>query len=65
MAQRIEIEVEIDGEGVVRTTVKGVAGKGCLDLAHALEEALGPVTERTLTAEYYEKEPARITGKTR
>lgn len=56
MAERVEIEVEITASGEVHLTVKGAKGKSCVDLARPLEEALGEVAERKLTAEYYKSE---------
>jgi hypothetical protein len=54
VAQRVEVEVEIAADGQVSLKVRGVKGKGCVDLAKALEAALGETEERSLTPEYYE-----------
>ena len=54
MAQRVEVEVEIAADGEVSLKVRGVKGKGCVEVAKALAEALGEVSERSLTSEYYE-----------
>ena len=51
-----DIEIEIMPDGTVSLAVKGAKGKECLDLTKFLEEALGEVTERTHTSEYYEQE---------
>jgi hypothetical protein len=49
-----EIEVTIGPDGATRIEVRGVAGRGCLDLTAALEEALGgEVVSRELTADAY------------
>lgn len=46
------IDVFIDKNGEVRVEVRGVKGKGCLDLTRDLEEALGgEVAEREMTPE--------------
>lgn len=49
-----DIEIEIGPDGKVRAHVKGVKGKGCLDLAKLLESIVGREMARELTAEYYE-----------
>lgn len=57
-----EIEVIIDSEGEVQITVRGVKGKGCVDLTRSLEEELGgAVGKRVFTSEYYESERAAQT----
>lgn len=54
MAQQEELEIEIDPIGQVQIHVKGAKGKRCLDYVEVFRELLGPVTEETLTAEFYE-----------
>ncbi len=56
MAQQEELEIEIDPIGQVQVHVTGAKGKRCLDHVEVFRELLGPVTEETLTAEYYEAE---------
>lgn len=56
MAQHEELEIEIDPIGQVQVHVKGAKGKSCLNYVEIFREMLGPVTEETLTAEYYEAE---------
>ena len=56
MAQQEELEIEIDPIGQVQVHVKGAKGKRCLDYVEVFRALLGPVTEETLTAEYYEAE---------
>lgn len=50
-----EIEIKISPTGDVSFTVKGVKGARCVDETRFLEEAIGEVTEREKTAEYYEE----------
>jgi hypothetical protein len=65
MAQKIEVEVEIGRDGEVQLRVKGVKGKGCVDVAKALEQAVGEVLERKPSSEYYEPERVLQTKRTR
>jgi hypothetical protein len=65
MATKVEIEIEITTTGEVHMEVKGVKGKGCLDLTKPLEAALGKVEARKLKSEYYETATAVQTRRTR
>jgi len=56
MAERQELEINISKEGDVQIHVKGKSGKKCFDLTAGLEEALGLVTSREFTSEYYKNE---------
>lgn len=56
MAQKHEIEIHIDDNGNVSFEVKGLKGKGCLGITKDLEEALGVVTNRENTSEFYQAE---------
>jgi len=56
MAVKRELEIEITADGEVKITVKGAPGGECLELTRALEEALGVVTDRQMTSEYYQQE---------
>ncbi len=49
-----EIEVTIGPDGQVTLRPRGVQGPACLDLTKELEAALGEVTSRELTSEYYQ-----------
>lgn len=49
-----ELEIQVDRDGNVTVHVKGVKGEECLALTKSIEEALGRVTERSLTHEHYE-----------
>lgn len=56
MADMDELEITIDDDGNVSIKVtNGPGGEGCIKLTKELEEALGLVTDRELTAEYYEE----------
>lgn len=54
-AARQEIEVTISPDGSVSLRPKGAKGADCVELTRALEEAVGEVERRELTAEYYER----------
>lgn len=62
MARQEELEIEIDPVGQVQVHVKGTKGKRCLDYVEIFRELLGPVTEETLTSEYYEAETVVVQG---
>jgi Protein of unknown function (DUF2997) len=51
-----EMEITISPTGEVKIQVKGVHGASCLDLTKGLEQGLGTVEDRQLTAEYYEQQ---------
>lgn len=52
-----EVEITIDGAGQVQVQVRGVKGTQCLDITHALEEALGgEVLLREMTPEALEND---------
>ncbi len=53
MATRKQIDFTIDDEGNVSITVKGAPGGECEKITREIEEALGIVTERSRTSEYY------------
>jgi len=57
--KNIEFEITIDNEGNISYKVKGAKGKSCTDESKFLDDALGEVTERKFTREYYEQ-PVRI-----
>jgi hypothetical protein len=50
---KFEIEVMIEADGRVTLRPKGAQGPGCLEMTRGLEEALGEVESRELTADYY------------
>ena len=49
-----ELEIQVDRDGNVTVHVKGVKGEECLALTNSIEDALGRVTDRSLTHEHYE-----------
>jgi len=61
MAKRREIQFKIDDEGNVSIEVKGVSGPECERITREIEEAIGIVSTRDRTSEYYI--PAETTEK--
>ena len=55
MADKIEIEVTIGADGQVRLVTHGLKGETCIEETRSLEKAVGKVTRREKTAEFYEK----------
>jgi hypothetical protein len=53
MAEKSEITVTIGPDGAVRLETRGLVGESCLEETKGLERALGRVTGRTKTSEYY------------
>jgi hypothetical protein len=51
-----EVFVTIDDEGRAVVEVKGVKGKGCVELTREIEEALGRRTGNVLTTEYHQQQ---------
>jgi hypothetical protein len=56
MATRKDIFFTIDDDGEVKIEVKGLPGADCLELTKSIEEALGIVSDRQHTSEYYQQE---------
>ncbi|NLW50733.1 MAG: DUF2997 domain-containing protein [Candidatus Brocadiaceae bacterium] len=50
------IEIEIARDGRVKVHVRGVKGEQCLEYVNFLADVVGPVAERRLTQEYYERD---------
>ncbi len=64
MAEKVEIELVFTPDGEVQLKTRGLKGKDCLAETEALERALGRVTSREKTSEYYQQ-PATTKGTTR
>ena len=58
-----ELEITISPEGKVSILVKGVKGRGCIDITKPFEDALGEVENRTFSSEYYQTESVSQTQK--
>lgn len=56
MAVKQELEISIGPDGNVQIEVKGVKGGNCTDITKEIEEALGVVSAREYTSEYYQQE---------
>lgn len=56
MAVKQEIEFTINPDGSVGIAVKGAKGKKCTEITKEIEEALGIVSNRTYTGDYYQQE---------
>jgi len=54
-----KINISITPSGEIKVQIEGVKGKKCLDFSKAFEEALGKVTERKFTSEYYQEESVK------
>ena len=55
------IQITISPDGEVQMKVQGAQGGRCKALTAGLEKSLGTPSKRTLTAEFYEAEPATTT----
>jgi hypothetical protein len=53
MKKKLTITIQPDGK--VEIAVEGVKGQSCVKLTEFLEEALGEVTKRDKTSEFYAK----------
>lgn len=53
--QKQEIEIQINPDGTLEYTIKGVKGGACESIS-ALLEQLGKVEQETHTGEYYEQD---------
>ncbi len=58
MAVKLELSIEIDPDGTVEMTTRGFKGGECEDELKPIERALGKVTSRKRTREYYERTKA-------
>jgi hypothetical protein len=55
MPNQHEIELFISDDGEIKVHIKGVKGPGCLKVLDSLAKTFGPVKDKRLSAEYYEK----------
>jgi hypothetical protein len=55
MPQR-EFDINIGADGVVELHVKGIKGKGCLEVVKLFEQIVGELREEQKTSEFYEPE---------
>ncbi|MFL5270517.1 MAG: DUF2997 domain-containing protein [Anaeromyxobacteraceae bacterium] len=62
MADKIEIEVTLSPEGEVRLVTHGLKGQSCVAETEVLEKALGAVTKRERTSEFYQQATAVRSG---
>lgn len=56
MADKAELEVTIGPDGQVRIVTHGLKGEACVLETKDLEKALGTVTAREKTREFYQQE---------
>jgi hypothetical protein len=59
MPGKQEIEFVIKPDGTVEERVVGVNGPECEQITASIEDALGEVTKRERTADYYDKQTER------
>ena len=55
MAKGHTIKITIDKLGKTKIEVDGVKGQSCEEITKGIEQALGTVTSRKQTGEYYEQ----------
>lgn len=55
MAKKQELEISVDDEGNVSIKVVGCTGPECVELTKEIEAALGIVTDRKKTGEFYQQ----------
>jgi hypothetical protein len=61
VADRVEIELFFTPDGEVRLETHGLKGQACVSETESLEKALGRVTSRLRTGEFYQQ-AAAVTG---
>jgi Protein of unknown function (DUF2997) len=62
VAEKVELEVTIGQDGVVRIKTHGLRGQACMVETKGLEEAVGSVKSREKTSEFYQQETQARTG---
>lgn len=60
MATKKDIFFTIDENGEVKIEVKGAPGEDCMKLTKEIEEALGLVSDRQMTSEFFQKEEQQV-----
>jgi hypothetical protein len=55
MPQR-EFDITIEPDGSVELHVKGIKGKGCMEVAKLFEQIVGEMKSQQQTSEFYEPE---------
>lgn len=60
MATKKDIFFTIDENGEVKIEVKGAPGEDCMKLTKEIEEALGLVSDRQMTSEYFQQEEQKV-----
>ena len=55
MPQR-EFDITIGPDGIVELHVKGIKGKGCLEVVKLFEQIVGEIKSQQHTSEFYEPE---------
>ncbi len=65
MAGKHEIELFISEDGELKVHIKGVKGPGCLKTLEEIADQVGQITEKSLTAEYYESAKKQINPRLR
>ncbi len=53
------ITITVDTKGQTKIETRGFTGSECRDASRFVEQALGQRTAETLTAEFYQDQPAR------
>jgi invasion protein IalB len=51
-----EFDINIGADGMVELHVKGIKGKGCLEVVKLFEQIVGELREEQKTSEFYEPE---------
>jgi Protein of unknown function (DUF2997) len=62
VAEKVELELTIGQDGVVRIKTHGLRGQACMVETKGLEEAVGSVKSREKTSEFYQQETQARTG---
>jgi hypothetical protein len=55
MADKVEIEVTLNTDGTVQVTTHGLKGQRCVSETQSLLKAIGRVTHREKTSEFWQQ----------